>query len=139
MTVIGVVPIFVALPLRATLIAVAPAAVPPAAVIVKVAESVAVLDTSTVTGEKVIPVAVGVRVIAAPAAARSKIRVMDPLATPPSTMEVAALNWTVVGPEQMQGCRCGPLGGIYPQDFGILILDIFVWIFFLDFFPKGIP
>ena len=45
--------------------------------------------------EKVIPVAVGVRVIAAPAAATSKIRVTGPL---PSTMEVAALNWMVLGP-----------------------------------------
>ena len=88
----------VAVPVNATLMAVAPAEVPAAAVIVKPAELVVPLPTSTVLGAKVIPVAVGVSVMAAPAAATSKLKVTLELATPPSTMEVSADSVTVLGP-----------------------------------------
>ena len=90
----------VALPLSATAMAVAPPEVPAAAVIVKLAESVEPDATSTVVGLKVIPEAVGVRVIAAPAAATSRAIVVEPLAAPPAMMVVAALNRTTVGPER---------------------------------------
>ena len=72
-TVIGVIPIFVAVPLRSTRIVVAPMVVPAAAVIVNVEEIVDVLNTATEAGAKVIPVAVGVSVISAFAAAMSNI------------------------------------------------------------------
>ena len=51
-TVIGVVPIFVALPLRAILMAVVPGVVAAAAVIVKVAETEAASATSTAVGDE---------------------------------------------------------------------------------------
>jgi len=49
----------------------------------KVADCVAPLLTSTLLGAKVIPVAVGVSVMAAPAAATSKLNVTTELAVHP--------------------------------------------------------
>merc|ERR1711998_186654 len=100
LTVIGLVPILVAAPLSATEMAVAPAAVPAAAVMVNEAEVVAPLATSTVVGLKVMPVAVGVRVMAPPAAATESenSNVTLPLAAPPSTIDVAADNLIWDGP-----------------------------------------
>jgi hypothetical protein len=66
---------------------------------VKPAELVVPLPTSTVLGAKVIPVAVGVSVMAAPAAATSKLNGTLELATPSSsTMKVSTDSVTVLGP-----------------------------------------
>ena len=94
----GVLPMLVAVPVRATLMAKAPVLVPVGACMVKVADCVALLLTSTVLGAKVIPVAVGVSVMAAPSAATSKLNVTLELATPPSTMGMSADSVTVLGP-----------------------------------------
>ena len=102
-----VVTVIVALPrlvallvVSATLMAGVPAAVPAAAIIVKPAETVAPSATSTAVGLKVIPVAVGVRVIAPPTAAVSRVSVAELLTAPPSTTDAAAVNITVDGPER---------------------------------------
>ena len=94
-TVIGVETMLMAGPESATSTLAAPTAVLLDAVMVKPAELVAPSLTSTVLGSKVIPVAVGVSVIAAPAAAASRLKVTLELATPPSTMEVADESCTV--------------------------------------------